>query len=313
MMLPENKKYLVVVNPNAGGRKAERDWPRIESLLHSRQLDFDMVKTKYRHHAIRLVAEMIEQENYRKIIAVGGDGTVNEVVNGIFGQQSVASREISLGVIMIGTGNDWGKMFDIPQDYAESIDLIVKGKTFVQDVGYATYFLNDEQHKRYFINAAGLGFDAMVTDATNRDKDAGKSSTFSYFKSLLGSLFRYKPVEVRIKIDNREILNGKLFTLSLAIGKYTGGGMQQNPGAIPDDGLFDLMLVDRIAKTKLIRKIKKLYDGSINDIKEVQSYRLGSMQVESDYKLMLEVDGENLGHAPFSFGIIPESLQVFVA
>jgi YegS/Rv2252/BmrU family lipid kinase len=307
-----NSKYLVVVNPNAGGRKAAKDWPLIERLLRAHRFDFEAVHTRYRHHAISLVEDKIRSGAFRNIIAVGGDGTVNEVVNGIFNQDVLPTREIKLGVIMIGTGNDWGKMFDIPTRYEEMIALIKQGNTFVQDVGEVRYYLGDKQHKRYFINAAGLGFDAMVTQSTNKDKDAGKSSTFSYFKSLLASLFRYKPVDVRVQIDNREIHKGKLFTLSLAIGKYTGGGMMQNPDAVPDDGLFDLMLVDRIAKTKLIRKIKKLYDGSIKDLKEVQSYRLGSMQVESDYKLMLEVDGENLGHAPFTFGIIPESLQLIV-
>jgi len=310
--MEKQDKYLVIVNPNAGGRKAEKDWPIIEALLNAQEIDYEVIFTKYRHHAIAIVPEKISQNHYRKIIAVGGDGTVNEVVNGIFAQTDVPSKEIQLGVIMIGTGNDWGKMFDIPTDYAEAIALIIAGNSFVQDVGHVSYFAGAEEKTRYFINCAGLGFDALVTETTNKEKDAGNSSTLSYFKSLLGSLFRYKPIDVKVHIDNREILDGKLFTLSLGIGKYTGGGMQQNPDAIPDDGLFDLMLVDKIAKTKLIRKIKKLYDGSIKDIKEVQSYRMSNMKVESDHKLMLEVDGESLGHAPFTFGIVAESLQVMV-
>ena len=310
--MEKQEKYLVIVNPNAGGKRAKSDWPIIESLLKEQNLFYDVVFTKYRHHAIEIVAKKIAQDHYRNIIVVGGDGTVNEVVNGIFDQKEVATRDIKLGVIMIGTGNDWGRMFDIPSDYAEAISIIKSGNSFIQDVGHVSYYIGEKEKTRYFINCAGLGFDALVTETTNKDKDSGKSSTLSYFKSLLGSLFRYKPVDVRVKIDNREILDGKLFTLSLGIGKYTGGGMKQNPDAIADDGLFDLMLVDKIAKTKLIRKIKKLYDGSINEIGEVQSYRINNMSVESDYKLMLEVDGESLGHAPFTFGIVPESLQLIV-
>ncbi len=310
--MDNHERYLVVVNPNAGGRKAEKDWPRIESILQKQNFEFDIVITKYRHHAMSLVADKISKEDYRNIIVVGGDGTVNEVVNGIFTQKKVPTKDIRMAVVMVGTGNDWGKMFNIPNDYTEAIALIAAEKTFIQDVGHVSYYLGKEEKTRYFINAAGLGFDALVTETTNKNKDVGKSSTLSYFKSLLGSLFRYKPVDVKVHIDNREILDGKLFTLSLGIGQYTGGGMKQNPDAVPDDGLFDLMLVDKIAKTKLIRNINKLYDGSIKDIKEVQSYRLGSMKVESDHKLMLEVDGESLGHAPFTFGIIPESLQVII-
>ena len=310
-MKAENK-YLVIVNPNAGGGKAKKDWPRIAVLLEAKGFDMEVVFTKYSHHAINLVSSKVQEESFRKIIIVGGDGTVNEVVNGVFEQKEIPTKEIQLGVIMIGTGNDWGKMFDVPLDYAKAIDIIAQGNTFIQDVGQVTYFVGDENHTRYFINAAGLGFDAMVAKSTNNNKDEGKSSTLSYFRSLLKSLFKYKPVDVKVQIDNREILDGELFTLSLAIGKYTGGGMRQNPNAVADDGLFDLMMVDKIAKTKLIRNIKKLYDGNINDLKEVQSFRLGTMTVESSSKLLLEVDGESLGHAPFSFGIIPESVQVLV-
>ncbi|MCK5857422.1 MAG: diacylglycerol kinase family lipid kinase [Bacteroidales bacterium] len=307
-----NDKYLVIVNPNAGGGKVTKDWPSIEQLLKKANLDYEVFFTEYRHQAIKVVAEKIKQSHFRKIIVVGGDGTVNEVVNGIFKQDIVPTKEIILGVVMVGTGNDWGRMFDIPSDYAEAISLIKNGNSFIQDVGHVAYYLGAKQKTRYFINCAGLGFDALVTETTNKNKETGKSSTLSYFQSLLGSLFRYKPIPVKVHIDNREILNGNLFTLSLGIGKYTGGGMQQNPNAVADDGLFDLMLVDKIAKTKLIRKIKKLYDGSINDINEVQSYQVHNMRVESDHKLMLEVDGESLGHAPFTFGIIPESLQVII-
>jgi len=309
----ENRKYLVIANPNAGGGKVKKDWPIIEQILKEKIQDYELLFTEYRHHAIKLVSQKISEQAFRKIISIGGDGTVNEVVNGIFLQNKIPTKDIVLGVVMVGTGNDWGKMFDIPSDYSAAISLIPKGKTFIQDVGQVSYYIGQEESTRYFINCAGLGFDALVTETTNNSKDQGNSSTLSYFKSLISSLIKYKPVDVKVHIDNREILDGKLFTLSLGIGKYTGGGMQQNPNAVADDGLFDLMLVDKIAKTKLVRKIKKLYDGSINDIKEVQSYRINNMRVESDYKLMLEVDGESLGHAPFTFGLIPESLQVVIA
>jgi len=308
----ENQNYLIIANPNAGGGKVKKDWPIIEPFLKEIIKNYEVIFTEHRHHAIKLVSTKIEESNYRKIISIGGDGTVNEVVNGIFTQNTIATKDIQLGVIMVGTGNDWGKMFDIPLDYEKAISLIPKAKTFIQDVGQVSYFVGEQESTRYFINCAGLGFDALVTETTNKSKDQGNSSTLSYFKSLIGSLIKYKPVDVKVHIDNREILDGKLFTLSLGIGKYTGGGMQQNPDAVADDGLFDLMLVDKIAKTKLVRKIKKLYDGSIKDIEEVQSYRVNNMKVESDHKLMLEVDGESLGHAPFTFGIIPESLQVII-
>jgi YegS/Rv2252/BmrU family lipid kinase len=300
------------VNPNAGKKKAKEDWPQIAALLNDRKIGFDVEFTRYRRDAIKIVRNSINEQGYTNIIAIGGDGTINEVVNGIFLQHRFPTSEISLSAIMIGTGNDWAKMFQLPSDYEQIIDIIRQGNSFIQDVGKVYYHIGNQRQSRYFINAAGLGFDALVTDNTNKAKARGKSNTFSYLSNLIKSLYRYKSVEVEVRTTKRAIHKGDLFTLSLAIGKYTGGGMQQTPNAISDDGLFDLMLVDDIAKTKLIRKVKKLFDGGINNLKEVQSLRTDNLQVVSDSKLMIEVDGENIGHAPFEFELIPRSLKIIV-
>jgi YegS/Rv2252/BmrU family lipid kinase len=307
-----NPKILVIINPNAGRKLAKLDWPLIESQLISRQIPFEVRFTRFSKEAIKLVAEAIENVGFTKVVAIGGDGTINEVVNGIFQQKRFPTQEITLGVIPIGTGNDWIKMFGLPKKYDQAIDLIQKGNTFIQDVGRVKYHIGNKTNDRYFVNAAGLGFDAMVTDNTNRQKEEGKSSTLSYFTNMIKSLYKYKSPPVKVLINKREVLNGQLFTLSLAIGQYTGGGMRQTPDAIMDDGLFDLMLVDRIAKTKLILNVKKLFDGKINQLDEVTMLRTESLEVVSDANLMIEVDGENIGHGPFEFELIPRSLKVIV-
>ncbi len=310
--MEKKTKYLIIVNPNAGKKKARNDWPEIANLFDSAGIEYEYIFTKYGRQAIKLVKEKIEEEGFMRIVAIGGDGTINEVVNGILLQKRFNSNEISLGIITIGTGNDWGKMFNLPLSYKESVDIIKRGNIFVQDVGKVYYYIGEKKSCRYFVNAAGLGFDALVTENTNKQKEAGKSSTLSYFTNMIKSLYRYKPVPVTVLTTKREIHSGNLFTLSLAIGKYTGGGMQQTPNAISDDGLFDLMLVDKIAKTKLIRKVSKLFNGRINELKEVQSLRTDNLQVVSDSKLMIEVDGENIGHAPFEFELVPRSLKVYI-
>lgn len=307
-----SSKILVIVNPNAGKKKAKTEWPIISDLLQQNEIEFDVEFTKYRHHAIKIVKNKIETIGYNKIIAVGGDGTINEVVNGIFLQNRYKTEEVLLGVITIGTGNDWAKMFQIPTDYKEAVMIIASKKPFLQDVGKVYYHIGDRKESRYFINAAGLGFDAMVTDNTNKAKEQGKSSAFSYLSNMIKSLYKYKAVNVKVTVGQREIHKGTLFTLSLGIGKYTGGGMQQTPDAISDDGLFDLMLVDKITKAKLIRKVKKLFDGKINKLKEVQSLLTDNLQVESDSKLMIEIDGENIGHGPLEFELIHKGLQIII-
>ncbi len=305
-----HERFLLVLNPNAGGKKGGKDWPLIEKLLNANKIPFDVVFTKYRGHAIKLTSGKIE-EGYRKIIVTGGDGTVNEVVNGIFTKPETAG-EITLGVIMIGTGNDWGRMFNIPDDYENAVKIIAKNKTFKQDVGRVSYFLGDKKHYRYFVNAAGIGFDALVVEKTNESKDKGRSGKFAYLTTLFKTLMRYKHPHISISVEGRPLNGSTLFTMSVGIGKFSGGGMQQVPNAVPDDGLFDIMLVNKISKSKIIRKIKKLYDGNIESIKEVNMLKGKKIVADSSDKVLLEVDGESLGHNPFEFEIIDKKLKIIV-
>lgn len=305
-------KYLIIANPNAGSRKLKSDWKLIEAELDKYNLDYKLLFTSRPKEAITLTAENID-EQHKNIIAVGGDGTINEVVNGIFSQKKVKTDEICLGSILIGTGNDWGRMFKIPKDYTEAIKTIVKGKTFLQDAGVVRFYNKNKRLTRYFINAAGLGFDALVAKSTNNKKEAGKSSVFSYISALLKSLFKYQSMNARINVEEKEEFhNGKLFTLSIGIGKYTGGGMKQTPDAVADDGLFDLMLVEKITKGKLIRKLPKLYNGKINKLNEVKTLQTSKLQIESDSKLLIQIDGESVGHGPFEFDILPKALRIIV-
>jgi diacylglycerol kinase (ATP) len=303
-------KYFVIVNPNAGGGKAAKDWPLIQSLFTQKGLDIEVIFTKKRRHAMRLASDFISK-GYRNFIVVGGDGTVNEVVNGMMAFPQFL-HEMKLGVIMIGTGNDWGKMFDIPTEYFEAVDIIYNGKIFQQDVGRVTYHLRDWKIQRYFVNMAGLGFDAKVVENANKSKDKGKSSQFSYLITLFKTLMKYKPLDINIKIEGRPIHGSKLFTMSIGIGKYSGGGMMQVPQAIADDGLFDIMIVNNIGKAKIIRKIMKLYDGSIESLDEVAMHRAANLSIESKDCVMLEVDGESLGHGPFEFSIAEHKLNIIV-
>ncbi|OIP00759.1 MAG: hypothetical protein AUJ98_06465 [Bacteroidetes bacterium CG2_30_33_31] len=302
--------YLVIVNPNAGGRQGKKDWPKIEAMIIDAGLKYKKVLTEYRHHAIKLT-KMYVAQGYRKLICVGGDGTINEVVNGIMTSKANL-QEVSFGVIMIGTGNDWGRMFDIPTDYKKALKVIIDAKKFQQDVGRVTYFLGKEIKERFFINAAGIGFDAMVVQNANTKKDKGKSGKFSYLITLFKTLMKYKNLNINVTIEDRQLVGSELFTMGIGIGRFSGGGMQQVPKAVADDGLFDIMLVNNISKAKIIYKIKKLYNGEILDLKEVNMFKAKSLVVSSTDKVMLEVDGESLGHSPFTFEIIPERLNVIV-
>jgi len=255
-----------------------------------------------------LVRRKIEA-GYSRIIAVGGDGTMNEVINGVFAQNRVPTTEVMLGMIAVGTGNDWGKMFNLPTDYEAAVETIRNQKTFVQDAGVVTYRRSNKTWQRYFINIPGMGFGARVVARSNNLKDKGKSSPGLYLLTLFTSLLRYRSIRAHIEIDGNAFRR-KVFSMNIGIGKYNGGGMMQVPDAIVDDGLYNITLIRRMGKLNVIANISKLYNGKITSHRKVESYTGKIINVDSPALLQLETDGETLGHSPMAFQIIPRSVRV---
>lgn len=308
-----NEDWLVIVNPNAGRKKGEKDWFTINDHLNNSEIVYESVFTTHKEHAIALTTRFIKK-GYRNFIVVGGDGTMNEVVNGIFFQKNVPTSEFLIAMIPVGTGNDWCRMFGIPFKYAEAIDLIRQGNTFIQDIGKVTYYNSATLKRRYFINVAGMGYDAEVAAKTNMDKEKGKSGPFSYLKNLFSSLLFYKYTDTEIILaDSPESFKNKTFSISVGICKYNGGGMKQLPNAIPDDGLLDMTLIKKLGKFTVLKEVKNLYDGSFIKHPKVQTFQSKSFKIASNPSINLEVDGESLGHSPFVFEVVPQSLRVVTA
>jgi YegS/Rv2252/BmrU family lipid kinase len=303
-----NKEWLVIVNPNAGRKRGSRDWRKIRGLLVKHNFNFNEIFTERPGHATEISKKFIEN-GYKHIIVVGGDGTLNEVINGLFKQCRYPTTEITFGMISIGTGNDWGRMLKIPADYEEAIKTIKECRTFIQDAGIVSYRIDENNIERYFVNIAGLGFDAIVTKKANRLKERGKGGPLLYFATIFSSLLNYRYVNAVINVDGKNYQN-KIFSMNIGIGKYNGGGMMQVPGAIADDGLFDLTVIKKMSKPNVILSLRKLYNGNIVRHPKVETYTGKFISIDSDTKILLETDGESLGHTPMEFQIIPKSVQV---
>jgi YegS/Rv2252/BmrU family lipid kinase len=308
---PEETNWLIIVNPNAGSKKGERQWPAIRKTLIREALPFEQVLTEGRNHAIQIAREQIASGR-RKIAVVGGDGTMNEVLNGIMTQEAVSPAEITLGMIPVGTGNDWCRMFDIPFDFRKAIGILKRGKTFMQDVGKITYHAGDGAHTRYYMNIAGMGYDALVAKKTNMLKEQGRGNPLAYIYFVFAGLFQYKFMEGVIEIDDKVVFKGEIFSMNAGICKYNGGGMKQVPNAIPDDGLTDVTLIRKTSKFMVIRYARKLFDGTLIDLPIVNTYRGKLIRMRSPEKIYLEADGESLGHTPLTFDTIPRILKVVV-
>jgi YegS/Rv2252/BmrU family lipid kinase len=304
----DQKEWMVIVNPNAGNGKGKIDWESISALLNKYNLSYTVGFTEQKGHAAHLALDAINS-GFRKIITVGGDGTLNEVVNGAFLNKNCPTTDIILALIPVGTGNDWGRMFGIPLDYEKAIMIIRDNKIMRHDIGMVSFFNDSEKQNRYFINIAGLGFESVVVRKTNIQKDKGRGGKLIYFYNLLTSLLAYKNTKAEIIIDGERIM-ADVFSLNVGNGRYCGGGMRQTPRALPDDGLLDVTIINGMGKFEIIRNLKILYNGRILQHPKINGYKCKNIKVSSDSVMYAEADGESLGKTPSEFSIIPGSINI---
>ena len=309
--LPISERWFAIVNPVAGMGHGLKDFPRISKLLRDNDITADPVFTEHTHHATALTVDAISK-GYRKIIVIGGDGTLHEVVNGLFIQKDVPSTDITLAVISIGTGNDWIRMFGIPRRYSEAIRAIREGYTFMQDVGEITYEEAKYRQTRYIANVAGGGLDAHTIKIFNHAKAKGRKGKSLYLLSLVKAFFGYKSPGVKLWVDDKLVYNSLLFSFAIGICKFNGGGIQQLPLAAADDGLLDITLIRPVHWWHVIFRLKKLFNGKIYEIGHVRHYQGSRIRLEASPEMPVEVDGELLGHTPLDFNILHRAVKVVV-
>ena len=295
-----NGRWLVIANPISGQGRAMHHRHEIEAVLQRHGVAFELVVSEHPGHAIELVARAVEG-GCRRILAVGGDGTVNECANGIFRQRAAPTDEILLGVMSIGTGNDWARGLHMPKDYAEVAALMAQGSHRLHDVGVAEF---GDGSRRHFINVAGLGFDAHVV-ASLPDRTLGP---MAYLVGLAKGLLSYDAVSLGLTFSDRKV-EAHAFVLFFAIGRYCGSGMNVAPRAEVDDGLFDVTLVQALSRWEVLKSLRKLFDGTLLDHPKVIALREAQARVDAG-PVPVEADGELIGHAPVRFTLLPRALRV---
>lgn len=306
-----DSKWIAIVNPNAGKSLAARMWPSISNILKKYKVPFDQVFTTHRYHAVELVICALKS-GFRKFISVGGDGTLHEIVNGLYHQNEVPVKDVTIAVIPVGSGNDWARLYGVPSDYEEAVKVLIKGKTFLQDVGKVVYTETGVTNMRYMINVAGIGFDANICYYTNLFKSKGKTGTSAYVKAAFKALIGRKFNKTEIKADGKLFCSAKVFSTAFGIGKYSGGGMMQVPDAVPDDGLINTMVARKLPKIKFLFNIKTLFAGSIYKIRQVMHATAKRYEVHTATPDRIEIDGEVVGTTPMSIEVIPRALRMVV-
>lgn len=310
-MVPTAKKWFLVVNPVAGNGRGLDDLPEISRYLREAEIACDPVFTEHKCHATELTVSAIKQ-GYRRIVVVGGDGTLHEVVNGLFIQQEVDPKEVLLAVIAVGTGNDWVRTMRFQGHYREAVQAIREECTFLQDVGVVSYEEAHYRQSRYMANVAGIGFDATVVKRVSHLRQKHRLYGWSYLWSLVRSYFGYKSTGVKVWVDDQLIYNNLLFSVAIGICKYNGGGVQQLPYAVADDGLFDISLIRPIHFWHIIFRFHYLFNGGIYRIRHVLQQRGSRVRIESSPESLLEIDGELLGQTPVEFSILHQAIRIVV-
>jgi YegS/Rv2252/BmrU family lipid kinase len=302
---------MVIVNPKAGRGHGLRDWPVISNRLNFSGVDFTCVFTEKKFHAVELTVKAVN-DGFRKIVVVGGDGTVNEVVNGLFIQKQAPAHEVTLSVIPVGTGNDWVRMLGIPRTYSDAVHSICREQTILQDVVKITFEEARVKQTRYMANVSGIGFDAMANRSFNRLKEAGRTGTWLYLSSVLLTLFRYRSKHFVAKVDGKDFFDGRLFSGAIGVGKYNGGGMLQMPAAVVDDGLMDVTLIRKMNLYRFFTNVQRLYNGTIYNFYKVKATQGKNVFITSYPQSPIEIDGEACGYSPFTFELVPKSIRVVV-
>lgn len=305
----QSYKTAVVVNPAAANGTTAKLWPQIASVFEQEGVSIDYTFTEAPGHAIAITADYLK-EGYNQIVSVGGDGTANEVVNGLFVDNDSKYKSAAVSFLSTGTGRDLGRTIGTPSDPAEAVRHILRSSTRPVDVGKISYSNKlGEKELRYFINIAGLGLDGDTCDRVNRTNKAF-GGFVSFLWGTVVSLILYKNKNMTITVDNKLICDEPITVIVVGNGCYFGGGMKVAPNASMDDGLFDIIILRDLSKLNLLMSLPKVYSGSHLSHPRVTSLRGRKIQVSSDGSALLELDGEQTGQAPVEIEIMPGAINL---
>lgn len=309
-------KAFVVVNPRSANGRTAREWPEIETALKAVYEDIAVAMTRRRGEATGYVRNAL-QKGYEEIVAVGGDGTINEAVNGFFDEEGPSAPDAVFGFVTSGTGGDFRKTFGLPSGWRSAVARLKNARTREVDVGrVACLDPSGAPVLRHFINIASFGLSGTVVDSVNRARIAklfGGQFTFGFHSAL--DMLTYREREVRLRIDAEfdEIVS--ISTVAIANGQYFGGGMQVAPHAQTGDGLFDVVIIGSVPKGQAMAELKLLYTGEHLDRPHVRAFRARKVVAAPVAKtrgrpVPIELDGESAGRLPATFEILPRTLRL---
>ena len=286
-------KYFFIVNPTSGRGKGLQFGKRLEDRLGQLSLDYDLAYTEKPLHASDIAAE--KAQKFEVIVVVGGDGTLNEVVNGIHGTNAV------LGILPVGSGNDFVRAVPIPVDLDSSLKILLNDKRKKIDLAR----IND----RIYLNGVGIGFDAWAVHTGNKVTKLRGNAIYLY--AVLHTLINFKPKDIEITI-NGQTYTKDFFLMTIANGVALGGGFHLTPDALIDDGLLDVCLVENMHKLDIIRNLLKVYSGKHKEDPRVNIINTDKVSIRSQDGFAVHADGEllSLDMKEIDIEILPKAIDL---
>jgi len=301
--------HYFIVNPHSSNGRTGRSWPAIKEELEKHLGSIEFSLTEHKIHASILAGEAIK-EGYENIIAVGGDGTLNEVVNGFYENNRLRRRDTALGYFPSGTGEDFSRTLGIEKlSLHTQAERIVKAQPTYIDIGEAHFQKGDGSFAtRRFINESSVGFGANVTELVNRSNKlfGGKAS---FFAGVLRSLCFLKNHRISVKTDGKDFFEGRTLLTAISNGKYFGGSMMIAPKAMIDDGFFEVVIAREMNRKEVLRDIGSIYSGNHLSNPKVLYTRCKTIAVQSDEKVFLEMDGEPVGLIDAQFKLLEKEIR----
>ena len=304
--------YFFIVNPRAGSGKTMYEWLPAERKLKRLGIPCDIALTDHKRHATAL-AQQAAAEGYRRIIAVGGDGSLHEVFNGICrwcAATGVPTEEFLLGVVPIGSGNDWIRSLAVPNDTIEVVDLIRRNSFGRMDVMRVK---SSGGRTAYMANIGGVGFDSHVCKRVNTQKESGRRGKLIYLNSLRYTIFNLKSINISVVSDGEVVFTGLCYSVAFGNGRYSGSGMRQVPLAVLDDGLLDYTISPKTPLLKVVKELPRLFNGTLHQSVYVISGKCRSLQIvpmDEQSNDIFELDGEIEGLLPMSIEVTGHMINV---
>lgn len=296
-----SKEWFVIINSAADSGRIKTDWPEIESILRKKGFSFEAAFTQHKYHAVELTVNAVNK-GFRKIIVVGGDGTLNEVVNGLFIQTAVSVSEVTTGIIPALSVFRHARLKSIPQQYSEAIDTIASEYFSLLNIITVSYHKANYRQSRYFLTSARTGLDANIVKRMAFLREEGRYGWLRQWLTAVRLIFKYRQTKTTIYVNERKVT---LNRLTSALIRTRKSGCKQT-----EADKIEIATLGTVRRWLLVFNIKRLRSGQLYNMRSAIRHYGNTIRIESESTLSLSADGEMLGYSPFDFTMANQSVRI---